>query len=660
MLATSRANRQTASRADVRITARFDRLLARMRGGSSALVVLVVLLVVSGAFILPAPSGRASASFHSTVARPVSSFHPVTLRSADPSTAWAGNWTNQTAAAGTPPPILAPAGMVYDAHDGYVLLFGGTASGPMGQPVGETWRLVAGHWQNLTASLLISPPPRREGAAMVYDPSSAGVLLFGGLGASGYLGDTWMFSSGTWTMLSQTGFHPPSPRDAAGASYDPTTSSVILFGGVDASGPRSDLYSFAGGGWSAVTVSGESPPAACCPSVAYDVADGYLLAVLSPSGLAPSQSWSFDGQSWVNRTTALAPSARLGESIAYDVGLGVVYLFGGESPASVGALNDSWTYSAGSWASSVSPLPSAPSPRWSAGLSENTSGSNGCLVLFGGLDSRGVRSAQAGQTWTLCGRTASASSGSSGNPSNLAVALSISRSIGEVPFEVTITTNASGGSGPYNLSVCPGTGRCEQALAWDGATYSSTMLFSIAGTYTVSSVVVDSQGGSRAATATVVALAVVPLQATYTFSPLQGTSPLVVTFQAGVSGGRAPYTIEWNFGDGSHGSSEAGVSITHTYSSSGTFVPILRVEDAAGQPVNRTLPTVQVVGGPVPPVLLGLSSTALVYALGAIAVAAGATAFAVERFRIRRLAAESDELVRGMWDGRGGAPEWER
>lgn len=67
---------------------------------------------------------------------------------------------------------------------------------------------------------------------------------------------------------------------------------------------------------------------------------------------------------------------------------------------------------------------------------------------------------------------------------------------------------------------------------------------------------------------------------TATANPTTGTSPLSVSFTATVSGGLAPFTYAWTFGDGTSG---AGESATHSYGSSGTFTAQVVVTDSLGR-----------------------------------------------------------------------------
>src|SRR5437773_678998 len=68
-----------------------------------------------------------------------------------------------------------------------------------------------------------------------------------------------------------------------------------------------------------------------------------------------------------------------------------------------------------------------------------------------------------------------------------------------------------------------------------------------------------------------------PLSAIFMYSPSTPQVGQQVTFTASVSGGTAPYTDSWSFGDGSTGT---GPSVTHTYSSAGSFAVTLTVKDS--------------------------------------------------------------------------------
>ena len=77
-------------------------------------------------------------------------------------------------------------------------------------------------------------PPARTDAAMAYDAADGTVVMFGGEGRSGSLGDTWTWNGSAWTQA-----HPAtSPPALTGAqmTYDPVSHDVLLVGGQRVTG----------------------------------------------------------------------------------------------------------------------------------------------------------------------------------------------------------------------------------------------------------------------------------------------------------------------------------------------------------------------------------------------------------------------------------------
>src|SRR5208337_3668143 len=58
------------------------------------------------------------------------------------------------------------------------------------------------------------------------------------------------------------------------------------------------------------------------------------------------------------------------------------------------------------------------------------------------------------------------------------------------------------------------------------------------------------------------------------------------TFSSSVTGGAAPYSYFWNFGDGITTTGSATPS--HTYNENGTYTALLSVTDAAGKTMTST------------------------------------------------------------------------
>ncbi|NUR62380.1 MAG: PKD domain-containing protein [Catenulispora sp.] len=89
-----------------------------------------------------------------------------------------------------------------------------------------------------------------------------------------------------------------------------------------------------------------------------------------------------------------------------------------------------------------------------------------------------------------------------------------------------------------------------------------------------------------------------PLSASATGSPSTGNAPLTVAFHGSATGGTAPYSYSWAFGDGATSTAQ---SPSHTYSTAGTYTATLTVTDAsspAKTATSQVTTTVSAVGNP--------------------------------------------------------------
>src|SRR5207249_4553957 len=91
---------------------------------------------------------------------------------------------------------------------------------------------------------------------------------------------------------------------------------------------------------------------------------------------------------------------------------------------------------------------------------------------------------------------------------------------------------------------------------------------------------------SIAATITVTSV-IPPLTVDFSFSPSSPTVGQSVSFSSSVSGGTAPYTYAWDFGDGS---TSAAVNPSHTYSTAGSFTVELAVTDSSSPMLSQSAP----------------------------------------------------------------------
>ncbi len=165
-----------------------------------------------------------------------------------------GNWTPVSASAGPSP--RGYSAIAYDnaSFDNYIVLFGGRDGSA--RSLADTWKFAQGSWTYV--SVASSIPPGRSDSGMVFDARDGYVLLFGGWDATdgAYFNDTWSFLSGVWTPIT-TVVAPPERADFS-LVFDPNVAAnyTVLFGGWNntpgAIQVFSDTWTFVGGVWTPV------------------------------------------------------------------------------------------------------------------------------------------------------------------------------------------------------------------------------------------------------------------------------------------------------------------------------------------------------------------------------------------------------------------------
>ncbi len=287
--------------------------------------------------------------------------------------------------------------MAYDPVDQYVVLFGG--DGPSGI-LGDTWVFQNGQWADLTGSQT-SAPAARCVAAMTWDAKDGYVLLFGGYNEDGtYYNDTWSFVHGSWSEITTS--TAPSPRWRSVIAYDATDQYVVLFGGTpnDATGEAlHDTWTYAGGNWTNITsdVAG-APPSTYRASAVWDAADGYVLMFggCTDSTCPTQDTYSYVNDTWTDLTSSdgTAPSARVYTWMTWDNATNQVILFGGGSSDTGPGLNDTWAFAGGKWYDESANLSIAPEARgWQTMAYDPQFDS---VILFGGY----TGSSYFGDTWS--------------------------------------------------------------------------------------------------------------------------------------------------------------------------------------------------------------------------------------------------------------------
>lgn len=281
-------------------------------------------------------------------------------------------WTQLTVA-GNPPTARSSHSAIYDPPRDRILVFGGYT----GPRVNDLWELTLGDdptWTQLTPNG--TPPSARNLHTAVYDGVRDRMLVFGGY-SSTYHNDLWQLSlSGTptWTPLTPAGPLPPTRRQHT-AIIDPIRDRMIITGGLGSTGQLGDVWALPLAGapaWTQLLPGGTSPLPNDSHSAIYDPTGDRMVVF---GGIAPML---FRNDAWALSLAGLPvwsflsvsgaqPAGRILHGAILDVPRQRMVVFGGHR--GVSELNDTWTLAlAGppSW-TAISPVesqPTAPAPSF--------------------------------------------------------------------------------------------------------------------------------------------------------------------------------------------------------------------------------------------------------------------------------------------------------
>jgi PKD domain len=503
-------------------------------------------------------------------------------------------------------------------------------------------------WGNMTPYLTVSPPAR-TGAAMAYDANASDqyLVMFGGEGASGALGDTWTYSHGVWTNVTPipiNSTNSPPARFGSSMAYDASDGYVLLFGG--ATGPYTgstspmlnDTWAFEHGSWTELCGACGPGPRVDASVTALGSTGGVdLFGGLGISGGAFSSlgdMWSFSGGAWTQLAPAASPSPRFDAGLSLDPTSNELVLFGGcartqptSLPSCASVLNDTWGYSAGSWSLLPAGSSSTPPGRWSMGF-ENGPAADGPL-LFGGQSSAGLLAdtwEEKSGSWTdyssivlespsprssfaFAWDNSSADQyivlfgGTNGtllnetwvypspfNPLRV-TAPAANRTALDAGDQLTMNVTVVGGAGKNNItwfglpSGCYSTNSTKLACRPGTPTGVST-------TYSISVRVRDKLHSIVWSAATTVTVNPIPTVAISGSPTNVGQVPLMINLSATTLWGTPPFAFAWVLGDGSNAT---GQNVNHTYSKVGRYLVTVWANDSVGQSIDAHY-AVQVVG----------------------------------------------------------------
>jgi hypothetical protein len=225
--------------------------------------------------------------------------------------------------------------MTYDPDRHVAVVFGGVGAAGW---LNDTWTWDGSAWTQVTPSL---SPPQRQMAAMVWDPALGKAMLFGGIDPRGIpLSDTWAWDGIAWTQMHPA--HSPTARSPIAVAYDSSSERVILFGARKTArmSELGDTWKFDGSDWSAVGTVAPTANLATYPSIgmAWDAAYGEIALVdWNPSWSCPTcngggiRLWHLSGSGWTS--PAYTPCGCDGNFnlMAYDPGRKRWLFYGSQS-----------------------------------------------------------------------------------------------------------------------------------------------------------------------------------------------------------------------------------------------------------------------------------------------------------------------------------------
>jgi PKD repeat protein len=502
-----------------------------------------------------------------------------------------GSWTNLSASTGAPPFANGPS-LAYDPVAQAMIL----VVAPADTTTMLTWEFSGGAWTNLTSSVS-GAPAVRQGAALGWDPSDAVLVLFGGAESGTLLADTWTYNGTDW---GSSGASPhPSARAFAGLTAE-GSSDALLAGGQGYTGGLTDTWRFAADAWTEAATSGVPARMAVGPAAIAEVPGGGLLG-FDGSGCAAQASTpchgtvEWTGSTWTLLSSQAAPAASVGLELAYDAQDGYVLAFGGTHLGF--PSNATWAVG-GPVGVRLALSPANPQPPGIISVITYASGGYGVYTYnytdlldcpptnvsaficpldgddFGNytitvtvFDQLGNRSSTAATTYFW--------------PAMVVLVAAQYLEIDAGQTDV-FTATVLPGSTPVNYT-------------WTGLPSDCGPIWSASITCTPNSpgfypfyVTVNDTFNAVVVTG-VQSLSVNPRPSVEAL-PDRGVVPVgsPVTFHAFLSGGTAPFTFDWEFGDGGNSTLP---NATHRYAAPGNFTANLTVTDATGATASWTAPT---------------------------------------------------------------------
>jgi len=279
--------------------------------------------------------------------------------------------------------------MALHPEAGHAVLFGGY-TGTIDAYPADTWLWNGRRWSEVERTA--DHPAARRDSMAAYDPSSGSVIMFGGYDSGALYGDTWGWDGARWSLLADTSTVGPGLRYNHSMVTCPG-GGVLLFGGQTTNGRFvAGTWRWFGGRWTELP--GENPIPRQLPGLAYDpIRDRVVL--FAGKDVTPwlDDTWEHDGQRWTPMPTDRRPPPRHSGKLFFEPGLQKVLMFSGRLPTALRTAGDLWRWDIDRW-TELSPPPPRPQKRAYNTVTTGTAGLP--PVVFGGWDGPSVAG-----TWTL-------------------------------------------------------------------------------------------------------------------------------------------------------------------------------------------------------------------------------------------------------------------
>ncbi|MCR9245587.1 MAG: hypothetical protein NXI31_11185 [bacterium] len=167
----------------------------------------------------------------------------------------------------------------------------------------------------------------------------------------------------------------PSPRSRTCFGFFGATGELVMLLGERSGTNLTDGWLLDDNTWRPMT--GPLPPFRRDLSMAYDSVRERL--VMFSGSIQLSDTWEWDGVSWLQRTPVTSPLPRSDYAMGFDPLRGVTVLYGG---LRAGALQDLWEWNGTNWLRRS--VPGGPGPRSYSLMAFDAE--NGDMLLFGGSD----------------------------------------------------------------------------------------------------------------------------------------------------------------------------------------------------------------------------------------------------------------------------------